>query len=198
MSEMLEFIQKRRSVYGINDSIPFSDDALQKLLGDIVLDMPTAFNMQNTRMVLLLGQNHKRLWEIVHDALRKVSSGSGFEKTEQKIAGFAAGHGSILFCNDTAVTEEYAAKFKTYAQNFPLWAYQQNGMLQFAVWTALAEKNVGASLQHYNPLIDEQVRKEWSLPESWELLAQMPFGGITQKPEGKDRLPLEQRFLVFD
>ena len=33
------------------------------------------------------------------------------------------------------------------------------GMLQLAVWTALAEKGLGASLQHYNPLIDDGGRR---------------------------------------
>ena len=28
---------------------------------------------------------------------------------------------------------------------------------QFAVWNVLAEQGIGASLQHYNPIIDEKL-----------------------------------------
>jgi len=39
-------------------------------------------------------------------------------------------------------------------------------------------------LQHYNPLIDEAVAKEWNLPESWKLRGQLVFGSI-EAPAGK-------------
>ena len=67
-------------------------------------------------------------------------------------------------------------QFALYADNFPIWAEQSNGMAQFAVWTALADAGVGASLQHYNPLVDEVVRKHWGVHGNWQLRAQMPFG----------------------
>ena len=69
-------------------------------------------------------------------------------------------------------------------------------MLQLAVWTALAEAGVGASLQHYNPLIDEQVKKEFNLPASWKLVAQMPFGTFTGKDGDKPYIPLSERLRI--
>jgi len=70
-------------------------------------------------------------------------------------------------------------------------------MLQLVIWTALAEAGVGASLQHYNPLIDKRVKEQWSLPESWQLVAQMPFGGIAGPPGEKEYLPVNERIYVF-
>lgn len=84
-----------------------------------------------------------------------------FAATEQKIDSFAAGAGSILFFEDMAVVKGLQEQFPLYADNFPIWSEQASGIAQFAVWTALAQENVGASLQHYNPLIDTQVQKEW-------------------------------------
>lgn len=49
-------------------------------------------------------------------------------------------------------------------------------MLQLFVWTALENEGLDASLQHYNPIIDEEVKKQWNIPESWKLIVQMPFG----------------------
>ncbi len=89
---------------------------------------------------------------------------------------------------DSEVVESLQANFALYKDNFPTWSQQSSGMLQFAIWTALEIEGFGATLQHYNPLIDEEVRKEWDVPENWKLIAQMPFG----KPvvhAGEKRIP---------
>jgi predicted oxidoreductase (fatty acid repression mutant protein) len=88
-------------------------------------------------------------------------------------------------------------KFTSYKDNFPVWAEQANGMLQYAIWVSLADVGIGASLQHYNPLIDDEVKKTWNLPSSWKLISQMPFGKVLEKPEPKDSLPVDQRIKVF-
>ncbi|NLD05714.1 MAG: nitroreductase, partial [Synergistaceae bacterium] len=71
------------------------------------------------------------------------------------------------------------------------------GMHQFVIWTALSAEGLGASLQHYNPVIDNAVKKEWNIPEKWKLLAQMPFGKPVDKPEDKEVVPLEERVKVY-
>ena len=70
-------------------------------------------------------------------------------------------------------------------------------MHQLAIWSMLEDKGLGASLQHYNPLIDEAVQKEWGISSTWELIAQMPFGTPTEQPGEKEIKPLEHRILVF-
>ena len=70
-------------------------------------------------------------------------------------------------------------------------------MVQFALWSMLSENLIGANLQHYNPLIDDAVKKEWNLPENWQLTAQMPFGNIKQPPAEKTFIPLEEKVRVF-
>ena len=55
----------------------------------------------------------------------------------------------------------------------------------------MAEAGVGANIQHYNPVIDERVAKEWNIPTNLVLRAQMPFGEIVGEPtpiERKSRL----------
>ena len=47
----------------------------------------------------------------------------------------------------------------SYADNFANWAVQTNAMHQYAIWTALSSKGIGASLQHYNPLVDQLQHK---------------------------------------
>jgi predicted oxidoreductase (fatty acid repression mutant protein) len=71
-------------------------------------------------------------------------------------------------------------------------------MHQFVIWTALENEGFGASLQHYNEIIEASVKQEWSIPENWKLIAQMPFGKPTAKPDEKQFQPLEEGVKVFE
>ena len=64
------------------------------------------------------------------------------------------------------------------------------------MWTALATEGMGASLQHYNPIIDEEAAKVFGVPKSWKLLAQMPFGLPIGEPAELEYIDLENRVVV--
>ena len=196
--KFLHLAEKRRSIYNLGKNKVLADGEIVRLVENMVKNCPTAFNSQSGRVVVLLGENHHKLWNIVKDVLKTKVPAEAFGKTEEKMNSFAAGYGTVLFFIDDQITADLQAKFPLYADNFPVWAEQANGILQYMVWTALAEQNVGASLQHYNPLIDDKVREEWLLPKSWRLRAQMPFGSIGGAAEAKTYLPLDMRVKVFD
>ena len=65
-----------------------------------------------------------------------------------------------------------------------------------AAVAVLLELGLGANLQHYNPLIDESVKKRFEVPATWKLVAQMPFGEILVGPEAKEKLPISERLRV--
>ena len=88
-------------------------------------------------------------------------------------------------------------QFAAYAENFPIWAQQSNGMLQFAIWTALTNMGLGVNLQHYNPLIDDEVKQAFQVPDSWKLIAQMPFGAPIEPPKAIEKIAIEERVKVF-
>ena len=54
-----------------------------------------------------------------------------------------------------------------------------------------------ANLQHYNPVINDVVRKLFDVPETWTLNAQMPFGGIIAEPDAKAKEDISARVKVF-
>lgn len=193
-----EALKHRRSYYAIGSKSLISDVEIEEIIDFAALHTPSAFNSQSARFVLLLGEHHKKLWEIVKETLKKVVAAPAFVTTEAKInKSFASGHGTVLFFNDRIVVEGLQKAYPLYYDKFPEWAMQSAGMQQLAVWTMLEDAGFGASLQHYNPLIDEVVAKEWKLPDSWELLAQMPFGVPSEPPAKKEFKPLEDRVKVF-
>lgn len=197
MNSLKESIKNRRSYYAISKKSTLSDKNLIDLVETALQHTPSAFNMQSARIVLLLGKNHDLFWDNTLNMLRQVIPAEKFPDTKDKISGFAAGYGTILFFDDTKTVQTYAQHFSLYKESFPIWAQQANGMLQSNIWMLLEDAGFGASLQHYNPLIDESVHKIWDIPESWQLIAQMPFGKPTALPEDKDFAPLENRIKVF-
>ena len=84
----------------------------------------------------------------------------------------------------------------TYAHAFDGFAAHAQGIAQVNVWTVLAEKGIGASLQHYNPLIDEAVKSRFEVPESWNLVAQLNFGGDAAPAGEQQRKPASERVRV--
>ncbi len=195
----LETVRHRRSVYHLGRNMPVADDTVVAIIETAVKYAPSPFNCQSPRAVLLLGDKHLALWNgIVLEALRPKVDPDKLAPVEAKIASFAAGYGTVLYFDDTQVTQAYADNFSPYRDHFRSWADQANAMLQFTVWCALEDAGLGASVQHYNPLIDEAVKKEFGIHESWRLISQMPFGSMESLPDAKDFMPLADRFHIIE
>lgn len=192
-------VEKRRSYYALSNESPISDREIREIIDFAVLNVPSSFNSQSTRVVLLLGDSHKKLWQIVKDVLQKRISEEAFVATEKKIDGaFASGYGTVLFYEDEAVVEGLQEAFPSYKDNFPVWSHHTSAMHQFTIWTLLEEAGLGASLQHYNPIIDEEVAKAFNINPKWKLIAQMPFGKPIGEPNRKEYQPLDGRVVVFE
>ena len=190
--------ETRRSIYALNKNLPISNEEISEIVKHAVLHTPSSFNSQSTRVVVLFGEEHGKVWQFVEDALRAIVPAEQFEPTAQKLNLFKAGAATILFFEDQNVVKGLQEQFPSYAANFPVWADHANAMTQYAVWTTLAAAGVGANLQHYNPLPDAAIAKEWNLPESWLLRAQMVIGGIEAPAGEKAFEPVEcGGLLVF-
>ena len=198
MTDILSYYRKRRSIYDLDSTLPISEDELLEILELCILQVPSAFNSQSARMVLLLKEANQKFWQMVLNKLLEVTPPAKFDSTKIKISSFAAGYGTILFFEDSATVTELQTQYPLYKDAFLQFSCQSSGMLQYMVWTALAASNIGASLQHYNPIIDEDVKRYWRIPDSWQLLSQMPFGKIKSKAPAKNYLPLNNRFKIYD
>ncbi len=195
--EFNETIKKRRSCYDLGILTKGKQKLVPQIIKDCLLAAPTPFNSQSARVILLENKNHKKLWDIVLSVLSKKVPPENFTTVKEKIGNFAKASGTILYFEDLLVTENLQKQYPAYAVNFPIWAAQANGMLQFSVWCALAGADIGANLQHYNPIIDAEVRETFKIPATWRLIAQMPFGEILSAPQDKTFEPLEKRFKIL-
>ena len=196
-NSVINDLKKRRSIYALGENVKQSPAELATVIKDAIKHSPTAFNSQTVRAVILFGDKSNKVWDIVEKRLEtEVPNEEAFKKTQEKIATFRAGFGTILYFTDTDIVKNLEENFPLYADNFATWAEQGIGGAQQAVWTALAEQGIGASLQHYNPLIDDDIKKEFDLPAEWTLRAQMPFGSIEAPAGEKEFMADEDRFRV--
>ena len=193
-----EALRHRRSYYALTSESLLSDEQIERLVRFALKYTPSAYNAQTARIVLLLDRHHRKLWQIVKQALKAIVPEGDFPRTQAKIdRSFASGYGTVLFFEDTAALLALQQQNPQYAGNFPIWSEQSSGMHQLVVWTLLEDAGFGASLQHYNPLIDKPVHDAWGLPSEWRLIAQMPFGLPAEEPSTKTFAPMEARLRIF-
>ncbi|WP_329741749.1 nitroreductase family protein [Dyella sp. A6] len=195
-STLIESLKKRRTQYALGKTLPLDKAALTGLIKEAIKHTPSSFNSQSSRAVILFGDESVKFWELTKEALRKIVPAEAFAPTAAKLDSFAAGAGTVLFYEDQDVVQDLQEKFALYADNFPVWSEQAGGMAQFAVWLALTEAGIGASLQHYNPVVDDSVRAAWNVPASWKLRAQMPFGSHEGGFGDKAFMDDAQRFIT--
>jgi len=193
----LTIAAKRRTQYALGNRLPISRDETTDLIRQAIKLSPSSFNSQSSRAVILFDDNSRTFWDFVKTELRKIVPTDAFAGTEAKINGFAAGAGTVLFYEDQNVVKALQEQFALYAENFPVWSEHSTGIAQFAVWTALAEAGIGASLQHYNPLPDAAAAAQWNIPAHWKLRAQLPFGSNEAPFTEKSYMDDDERFKVY-
>ncbi|WP_025728216.1 nitroreductase family protein [Atopobacter phocae] len=196
MSNFLEAIKNRRSIYALGRNVNLSESEIESIIKEAVKQSPTAFNAQSPRVLILFGEAHDKLWEMTEEALKPLMPAEAFPSTQEKLAGFKAGFGTALFFTHTDTVKGLQEQFALYAENFPIWAEQSNGIATANAWTALTEAGLGANLQHYNPVIDEAVASEWNVPSNWKLRSQLVFGSKEAEAGEKEFLSDEDRFMV--
>lgn len=194
---VLEAFEKRRTQYALGKNLPISKEETTKLIQNVIRAAPSSFNSQSSRAVILFGDESEKLWNITRETLRKIVPADAFASTDAKMDSFAAGAGTVLFFEDQDTIKDLQEKFALYADNFPIFSEHSSGMAQFAVWTALADVGIGASLQHYSPLIDAEVAATWNINPAWKMRSQMPFGSNEAPFSEKTFIDDAIRFKVF-
>ena len=90
MKSFEEAVSNRRTNYALSKEIKISPEVIIDKIKKMVQEAPSAFNMQSTRVVIALGENHDAIWQITKDILRKIVPAEHFAPTEEKLNGFAA------------------------------------------------------------------------------------------------------------
>jgi len=197
-NQFIDLITQRRTIYAIGKNIEQSPEYLIDLIQNAIKQSPSSFNSQSSRAVILLNAENEKFWNFVKEKLKSYAKDEeSAAKTAAKMDSFSAGTGTVLFFEDLDVVKGLQKQFPSYAENFPIWSEHSTAIAQFATWAALHTEGLGASLQHYNPIVDEEVHQAWDIPVNWKLRAQLVFGSIEGEAKAKEYMNDDHRFKIF-
>ncbi|CAK4031084.1 nitroreductase HBN1 [Lecanosticta acicola] len=185
----LDAVAHRRTIYGLNKSSTVPDARIKEIVTQTIKDVPSSFNSQSARIVVLVKEDHDKFWQFVTDILKAHVPEAKWEHTKQRMDMFAAAYGTILFYEDPEPIKALQSKFPQYADKFPQWSEHTSAMHQYVLWTALEAEGLGCNLQHYNPLADQKVSEHFGVPLEWSQKAQLVFG----EPADAKRENLQER-----
>ncbi|WFD31090.1 non-specific serine/threonine protein kinase [Malassezia sp. CBS 17886] len=198
MQAFLQTIENRRTFYHLSKRQILSDEKVVHLVQNAVRQAPSPFNVQSSRVVVLYGDQHDRYWgQIVPNALRAVAGEEALTSSKERLAGFAAAAGTVLFFEDRKLIEGQQEQYPSYATEFPKWSDQSSGMAQIYTWTLLEAEGYGASLQHYGNLTEGELKKLYQLPDSYAIKSELVFGHKEANTTEKSFVPDHERVLVF-
>ena len=87
--------KERRSIYSINKKAPVDDKKIEEIARSAIKDVPSSFNSQSARLVVLLKDEHDKFWDIVTEILKVHVPEDKWEHTGSRLAGFRAGDGTV-------------------------------------------------------------------------------------------------------
>lgn len=193
----IDVIKNRRTIYHLSKKPVLSDQSLVQLVQTAVREAPSSFNVQSSRVVVLLGENHDDYWgNIVPQRLKEVAGDHAVQASEGKLQGFKNGSATILFFEDSKLIKGQQEAFPRYADLFPHWSDTSSGMAQIYTWAILESEGYGCNLQHYGNITAEVLKKKYSLPDTYDLKAEM-VAGFPESPAGeKSAVPDHERVVV--
>lgn len=201
-TSLLDAIVHRRTIYDLSPSSPIPDSRIVKIVHQITLHVPSSFNCQSARFLVLLHDNHRRLWDQAREIMAQVLPESVFTTYfAPMITKYRGGYGTVVCFEDRTTIDALTTQYEGVIprEKFEQWSEHSAGMHQFALWCALEAEGMGANLQHYNPHIDAMVRETWGVSSDWVLKAQLVFGvpanNVRIKKETEMK-PLAERVLV--
>lgn len=93
--------KNRRTIYQLGKNAPVSDAKIEEIVNEAILNVPSSFNTQSTRLVVLLKEEHERLWDLAISTFEGlVASGAVPEavfksQTLPKLQMFKAAYGTV-------------------------------------------------------------------------------------------------------
>ena len=197
---LLDLIKVRRSTYTLSKETTLAPAEIEEILKTTLEEAPSTFGSYTTRLVLVVGEEHQRLWGIITEVIKGVTPPDTWEgHTENRLKGFANAYGTVLFFEDPENTNKLIEQYPFAKDKFPVWSQHTSAIHQVIIWTALTNSGLGANLQHYNPIIDDKVQEAFSVPKTWPLVAQLVFGKPTAPPGPKAtgmKKPMSERLFV--
>ena len=92
---IFELAKARRSYYPLSKELTISPERVQEIVKQGILHVPSSFNSQSNRAIVLFGADHEKLWDIATEAVKPFVPPEGWQSTANRMAMFKAAAGSV-------------------------------------------------------------------------------------------------------
>lgn len=92
----IEGMKGRRSIYALTNESVISDERIEEIISEVIMHTPSPFNCQSARMLVLLKEQHEKLWDLALEIATATVPPEQLETLyKPRIALFRAGYGTV-------------------------------------------------------------------------------------------------------
>lgn len=84
----LDTVKARRTYYALNKTLPVSKERVQEIVKEALQHVPSSFNSQSNRILVVFDEHHDKVWDITTETLKAIVPEASWEPTAQRMAGF--------------------------------------------------------------------------------------------------------------
>lgn len=88
-------VEARRTIYTLTDSSPIPDSRIVEIVQKAVRHVPSSYNVQSARAVVVLKEEHKKLWDLADAALKVTVPEAVYGFLAPRVAGFKGAYGTV-------------------------------------------------------------------------------------------------------
>lgn len=92
---VLDLLKVRRTFYALNKDLAISTDRIQEIVKESVLHVPSSFNSQSNRVLVVFGAEHDKLWGFASDILKTIVPADAWQHTADRMNMFKAAAGTV-------------------------------------------------------------------------------------------------------
>lgn len=93
--QLIELAKNRRSYYPLSKDLSIQPDKIQEIVKALLQEVPSSFNSQSNRVIVLFGADHEKLWDITTEILKPIVPAEQWEGTAGKMGMFKGAAGSV-------------------------------------------------------------------------------------------------------
>src|SRR6187402_2160574 len=91
----LDMLVARRTNFALRADAAICNRRIEEVVTVALRHVPSPFNTQTSRIILLLGRDHKKLWDITMEVILPRLEGSQLEASKLKLDNFKRAHGTV-------------------------------------------------------------------------------------------------------
>lgn len=92
---LIDLAKQRRTYYPLSKELAIAPARIEAIVKDLLQEVPSSFNSQSNRVVVLFGADHEKLWDITAEILKPIVPAEQWESTSGKMNMFKGAAGSV-------------------------------------------------------------------------------------------------------